>query len=190
MLTTSGMHPRTGRFYVYNEMHGGGMGARAAKDGLDGVQVNITNTANLPIEALESEHPVRIECYELVQDSGGPGKFRGGMTIRRRARMIDHDATISAGGTNSVIAPFGLLGGQPGGLARVELSEGAAPLHHRAGRLKSGEWVGMIAAGGGGFGNPKERDRALVLRDLREERISRNAAIAIYGLDPALLSDE
>ena len=58
LLTTSGMHPRTGRFYVYNEMHGGGMGARAAKDGLDGVQVNITNTANLPIEALESEHPV------------------------------------------------------------------------------------------------------------------------------------
>jgi N-methylhydantoinase B len=183
LLTTSGTHPRTGRFYVYNEMHGGGMGARAARDGLDGVQVNITNTANLPIEALEAEHPVVVECYELVQDSGGPGRFRGGMTMRRRVRMIDHVATISAGGTNSVVPPFGLFGGAPGSSARVELSEGAAPLHRRAGMLQPGQSVGMIAAAGGGYGDPRERDRELVRRDLREERISRRAALEIYGLE-------
>jgi N-methylhydantoinase B len=183
LLTTSGMHPRTGRFYVYNEMHGGGMGARAHKDGLDGVQVNTTNTANLPIEALETEHPVMVECYELVQDSGGAGEFRGGMTLRRRVRMLDHVARISAGGTNSIVPPFGLFGGEPGSTARVELSEGAQPLERRAGILQPGQSVGMVAAGGGGFGDPRKRDRALVERDLREERISRQAAVEIYGLE-------
>ncbi|SEF15099.1 N-methylhydantoinase B [Rhizobiales bacterium GAS191] len=183
LLTTSGTHPRTGRFYVYNEMHGGGMGARADKDGLDGVQVNITNTANLPIEALEAEHPVMVECYELVQDSGGPGEFRGGMTMRRRVRIIDHVATISAGGTNSVVPPFGLFGGLPGSTARVELSEGVAPLNRRAGVLKPNQSIGMVAAAGGGYGDPRKRDRERVLRDLKEERISRRAAIEIYGLE-------
>jgi N-methylhydantoinase B len=183
LLTTSGIHPRTGRFYVYNEMHGGGMGARSSKDGLDGVQVNTTNSANLPIEALEIEHPILIDSYELVRDSGGPGQFRGGMTIRRQARIIDHDATISAGGTNSIIPPFGILGGHPGTVARVELSPGASELYKRSGHLDANQWVGMVAAGGGGYGDPRRRDRASVLRDLREERISKSAAIEIYGLD-------
>jgi N-methylhydantoinase B len=182
LLTTSGIHPRTGRFYVYNEMQGGGMGARSNKDGLDGVQVNTTNTANLPIEALESEHPVMVECYELVQDSGGAGEFRGGMTLHRRVKLIDHTARISAGGTNSIVPPFGLQGGKPGSLARVELSPGAEPLQRRAGMLRPGESISMIAAGGGGFGDPKKRDRALVERDLLEERISKKAAVELYGL--------
>jgi len=188
LLTTSGIHPRTGRFYVYNEMHGGGMGARSSKDGLDGVQVNTTNSANLPIEALEIEHPIMIDSYELVRDSGGPGQFRGGMTIRRQARIIDHDAMISAGGTSSVVPPFGILGGYPGTLSRVELSDGVPALIKRAGHLKANQWIGMIAAGGGGYGDPKSRDRSLVLRDLREERISKAAAIEIYGLDPSEIS--
>ena len=183
LLTTSGIHPRTGRFYVYNEMHGGGMGARSSKDGLDGVQVNTTNSANLPIEALEIEHPIMIDSYELVRDSGGPGQYRGGMTIRRQARIIGHDATISAGGTSSVIPPFGLFGGHPGSLSRVELAEGAPPLFKRAGRLEANQWVAMIAAGGGGYGDPRHRERALVLRDLREQRISKATAIEIYGVD-------
>ena len=183
LLTTSGTHPRTGRFYVYNEMQGGGMGARASKDGLDGVQVNTTNTANLPIEALETEHPVMVECYEFVQDSGGPGEFRGGMTMRRRVRVLDHVATISAGGTNTRLSPYGIFGGHGGTPARVEMPEGAPPLERRKSVLQAGQAVGMVAAGGGGFGDPKRRSRDLVLRDLKEERISEAAARDIYGLD-------
>jgi N-methylhydantoinase B len=182
LLTTSGIHPRTGRFYVYNEMHGGGTGARFAQDGLDGTQANTTNTANLPIEALEMEHPVMVECYELVQDSGGPGRFRGGMTLRRRVRMLDHEATISAGGTNNIVPPFGLDGGLPGLTARVELAEGVPPLQRRTGLLQPGQSVGMVGAAGGGYGDPLTRDREAVRRDLREERISLEAAREIYGL--------
>src|SRR5205823_1129781 len=113
------------------------------------------------------------------------GKFRGGMTMRRRVRVLDHTAIISAGGTNAIVPPFGLFGGSPGLTARVELSEGAKPLQKRAGVLQPGQTVGMIGAGGGGYGDPKTRDRALVLRDLREEKISRRAAEDIYGLSPA-----
>ena len=79
--------------------------------------------------------------------------------------------------------PFGLAGGEPGSTARVELSPGAQPLDRRAGILQPGEWVGMVAAGGGGFGDARKRDRALVERDLREGRISRQAAVEIYGLN-------
>ena len=185
LVTTSGMHPRTGRFYVYNDMNGGGMGARAAKDGLDGVQVHTTNTANLPIEALELEHPIRVECYELVRDSGGPGTYRGGMAMRRRTRVLDHVATVSAGGANSIVPPFGLFGGRPGETCKVELSDGARPLVKRSGVLQPGESLAMIGASGGGYGDPKKRDRAMVEKDLREDRISSRAAIDIYGLDPA-----
>lgn len=184
LLTTSGIHPRTGKFYVYNEMQGGGMGARAGKDGLDGVQVNITNTANLPIEALETEHPVLVECYELVRDSGGPGEFRGGMTMRRRVRILDHVATVSAGGTNETVPPFGLFGGHSGTPTRVELADDVPPLRHRAGVLQPGQAIGMVAASGGGYGDPRKRDRARVLRDLKEDRISRAAAVDIYGVPP------
>lgn len=184
LVTTSGIHPRTERFYVYNDMNGGGMGARAHKDGLDGTQVHTTNTANLPVEALELEHPIRVECYELVRDSGGPGTFRGGMAMRRRTRVLDHVATVSAGGTNAIVPPFGLFGGAPGQTCRVELSEGVRPLVKRQGVLQPGQWLAMVGASGGGYGDPRKRNRVLVEKDLREERISAEAAVEIYGLDP------
>lgn len=183
LVTLSGTHPRTGRFYVYNEMNGGGMGARADKDGLDGVQVHTTNTANIPIEALEFEHPVMVERYELVQDSGGAGKFRGGMTMRRRIRVLNHTATVNAGGTNSIVPPWGLFGAEDGITTNVELGQGVAPLKNRNGRVGPGQTIAMVAASGGGYGDPRERDRELVRRDLKEGRISEKAAREIYGLD-------
>src|SRR5206468_5180177 len=81
--TFSGVDPRTGRFYVSLETIGGGSGARATKDGMDGVHVHMTNTSNLPAEALEMEYPLTLLRYELVAGSGGPGKQRGGMGLRR-----------------------------------------------------------------------------------------------------------
>jgi N-methylhydantoinase B len=183
LMTFSGIHPRTGRFYVYNEMCGGSMGGRSAKDGLDGVQVHTTNTANIPIEALEFEHPVMVERYELVRDSGGAGKWRGGMTMRRQIRVLDHVATVNAGGTNSIVPPWGLFGGHDGRTTNVELGDGVAPLKNRNGLVGAGQTLAMVASSGGGYGDPRERDRELVRRDLKEERISLEAARDIYGLD-------
>ncbi|WP_137176470.1 hydantoinase B/oxoprolinase family protein [Roseomonas sp. AR75] len=183
VMTTSGMHPRTGRFYAYNESMGGGMGARAAKDGLDGVHMHLTNSANIPVEALESEYPLMVEAYELVQDSGGPGRFRGGMAIRRKVAAVDHDATVNLGGPNNIVPAWGLDGGLPGGLAHIELAEGMPALRQRNGVIGAGQWAAAVTSGGGGYGDPRLRDRDLVRRDLREERISPRAARKIYGLE-------
>jgi N-methylhydantoinase B len=182
VMTASGMHPRTGRFYVYNESMGGGMGARATKDGLDGVHMHLTNSANIPVEALESEHPLMVEAYELVRDSGGPGRFRGGMAIRRKVSSVDHTATVNLGGPNNIVPAWGLEGGQAGGLARIELGEGVA-LERRNGVIPAGQWAAAVTSGGGGHGDPLLRDRDAVRRDLREDRISAQAAREFYGLE-------
>ena len=89
-----GVNPKTNEIFTYLETLGGGFGARATKDGLDGVQVHVTNTSNLPVEALEQEYPLMIERYALVPDSGGPGKFRGGMGIIREIKMMTSDVEI------------------------------------------------------------------------------------------------
>ena len=182
VMTMSGMHPRTGRYYVYNESMGGGMGARAAQDGLDGVHMHLTNSANIPVEALESEYPMMVDAYELVQDSGGAGKFRGGMAIRRQVRAIGHQATVNLGGPNNIVPAWGLFGGLPGGVARIELGEGVI-LDRRNGVIGDGQWAAAVTSGGGGQGDPRLRDRDLVRRDLSEERISADAARRLYGLE-------
>lgn len=181
LVTISGTDPRSGRFYVYNEMIGGGMGARYALDGMDGTQVHITNTGNLPVEALEMEFPLRVEHYGLVQDSGGPGRSRGGMSIRRTVRVLGHDAVVNAGGTNSLIAPFGIAGGKAGQVCRVELSGADASLNNRSGRLRDGDAVTMITSSGGGYGTSSERPHDKLVKDLREERISPDMAASQYG---------
>ncbi|HKK31881.1 MAG TPA: hydantoinase B/oxoprolinase family protein, partial [Alphaproteobacteria bacterium] len=86
MAVFSGIHPGTGQGYVYLETVGGGGGARATKNGKDGVQTGITNTSNLPVEAIEQEYPLLVEEYGLVPGSGGKGKFYGGRGIRRVVR--------------------------------------------------------------------------------------------------------
>ncbi|KAF1053494.1 MAG: Acetophenone carboxylase delta subunit [Stenotrophomonas maltophilia] len=181
VLTLSGVHPGTGKFYVCNESMGGGMGARFAQDGIDGVHVHGTNSANIPVESLESEYPVRVLAYELVQDSGGPGRHRGGMAIRRTLAPVDHAARVNLGGPHNRVPAWGLAQGLPGSTACIELSPDAAPLVQRAGQLQPGQYAAALTSGGGGSGDPREREA--VLRDLREERISLQAARDIYGLD-------
>ncbi|WP_149562402.1 hydantoinase B/oxoprolinase family protein [Streptomyces cacaoi] len=97
----SGWDHARGRYFVYLETIGGGSGARAGKDGLDGVQVHVTNTSNLPVEALETEYPLMVEAYELVPGSGGAGRTRGGMGIRRTVRVEDSRAATGGKGTPS-----------------------------------------------------------------------------------------
>ncbi|GGQ22591.1 hydantoinase B/oxoprolinase family protein [Streptosporangium pseudovulgare] len=176
----SGHDTRTGRYFVYLETIGGGSGARAAKDGLDGVQVHVTNTSNLPVEALESEYPLLVEAYELVADSGGAGRTRGGMGIRRTVRVEEQDVQFWLDTSRQRSRPWGLFGGGPGASARVELSEGARPLSHGHTILQPGDRVSIITAGAGGYGDPAGRDPSDVERDLREGVISAERAAHDY----------
>ena len=180
--TFSGVNPRTGRFYVYLETLGGGFGARASKDGLDGVQAHITNTSNLPIEGLEMEYPLQVERYELVRDSGGCGQWRGGMGIRRKIRVLDHDCRAVVRGTRRDTSPWGLFGGLDGGRYSVDSDGKAVGTAQRMIELADGQSVSVVAPGSGGYGPPENRSPELVRKDLAEDRISEKTAIETYKL--------
>lgn len=176
----SGRNCRTGRQFVYLETIGGGCGARATKDGMDGVQVHMTNTSNLPVESLEAEYPLVIEAYELIQDSGGGGQHRGGLGIRRAVRVEDPDIHFWLDTSRQKSKPWGLDGGQPGESSRAVLSEGARPIDHGYTVLQSGDRVSIETAGAGGYGSPELRPIAEVARDLAEGKISEEYARTVY----------
>jgi N-methylhydantoinase B len=167
--------------WVYLETIGGGSGARASKDGLDGVHVHMTNTSNLPVEALELEYPLTVLRYELVDGSGGAGAQRGGMGLRRVYRA-EADCRLRLDGSRLRSAPWGLAGGLPGAMGTVVLRNGAEPLAHGSGHLRKGEIVEIVTPGAGGYGPPASRDPAVVHRDLAEGRIDRDTADTVYGL--------
>ena len=137
----SGVHPQSGQYYVYLETIGGGSGARATNDGLDGVQVHVTNTSNLPVECLEMEYPLLVEEYSLVDDSGGPGRFRGGLGIRRTIRLVGREATFLGTLERQRFAPLACsAGARAAGRPGVNADGSVSP---RSGRRSPGSrWRG------------------------------------------------
>ncbi|MFQ5875077.1 MAG: hydantoinase B/oxoprolinase family protein [Dehalococcoidia bacterium] len=183
-----------GRYYAYIETLGGGMGASAHGDGADGVQVHTTNTSNLPIEALELEHPMLVDRYELVPDSGGSGKYRGGLGILRQYRVLTNETRVRTKGGRNILAPWGLEGGQPGGRSRV-VRNADTPQEQELNTmeydllLNAGETLRIVTPGAGGYGPPHERARAAVLRDVQEGKVTSQVAINAYRLRPEDLTD-
>jgi N-methylhydantoinase B len=175
-----GRQPATGEPWVYLETIGGGFGARATKDGLDGVHVHTTNTSNLPVEALEIEYPLTLVRYELVNGSGGPGTHRGGMGIRRVYRA-EAECRLRLDGARFLSAPWGLSGGLPGGKGHFVFGPGVEPFVLGNGTLRKGQWVEIITPGGGGYGPPAGRAPSEVQRDLAESRITQEEARDIYA---------
>ncbi|MBT2512378.1 hydantoinase B/oxoprolinase family protein [Arthrobacter sp. ISL-30] len=176
----SGRNSRTGKEFVYLETIGGGCGARASKDGLDGVQVHMTNTSNLPVESLETEYPLVVEAYELIQDSGGAGQHRGGLGIRRAVRVEDKNIHFWLDTSRQKSQPWGLDGGTPGASANVALSPGARPIDHGYTVLQPGDRVAIETAGAGAYGPTSKRTPEEVARDLAEGKISEATARRFY----------
>jgi len=172
-MVFSGTDPKTGRLYVYLETLAGGAGGTAAGDGMDAVQVHVTNTSNLPVESLESEYPLLVTEYALVEGSGGAGRHRGGLGLRRTIEVLDHDARFLGTTDRARLAPWGLCGGAPGGRARLVLNpDGPAPCE-LPGKvwghpLRSGDRVAIETPGAGGYGPPAERAAALRQLDARD----------------------
>jgi N-methylhydantoinase B len=159
----SGVHPATGRYYVYLETLAGGAGATARADGLDAVQVHITNTSNLPVECLEMEYPLLVEEYALEDGSGGRGRFRGGMGLRRTIAVLGHEAQFLGTLERAEVAPWGLEGGEPGGRAALILNPGSAaerrlPPKVWGYRLGPGDRVSIVTPGAGGWGAPADAE--------------------------------
>ncbi len=175
-----GKRPQDGSTWVYLETIGGGSGARAGKDGLDGVHVLTTNTSNLPVEALEIEYPLTLVRYELVQDSGGVGRFRGGMGLRR-VYQATHDCRVRVDVSRQRSRSWGLFGGGPGGHGAVEGGPGVI-FEGDSAVLAAGQWFAVTTPGAGGYGPPQDRAPAAVARDRAEGVIGADVARQAYGV--------
>ena len=185
-LTIGGHDPRRDRPYAFYETEGGGMGGRASGDGVDGIQVHMTNTMNTPIEVLETAYPLRVRRYELRPDTGGAGAHRGGLGLRRDIEMCGHDATVSILAERRIHAPYGLAGGEPGSLGEdviINENETVQIAGKSVHRLSDGEIISIRTPGGGGYGDPNERDPEAIRADIRLGKLSRAVAIEQYGLE-------
>ncbi|HYU14023.1 MAG TPA: hydantoinase B/oxoprolinase family protein [Stellaceae bacterium] len=162
-IVFSGRHRRHQRTYVYLETLGGGAGARLGRDGMDGIQVHVTNTSNLPVEALENEYPLLVEEYGLVPGSGGTGRSRGGLGIARQIRALEDGTVFGCRSDSHLTRAEGVFGGDPGAPGRLVRNPGrpdAQELPSKVSRLvlAAGESMRIETPGGGGAGPPDERD--------------------------------
>jgi len=186
-LIFSGYDPIRRRDFVFVETFGGGGGARAGKDGMDGIHVYMVNTSNLPIEVLEREYPMRIEHYGLVSDSGGPGRFRGGRGIRRDVRVLVPGIHLTIRSEGQRRPAWGIRRGGPGRPASTWRDPGMPTEERLPGKcsqlpLEENEVVSLRTPGGGGLGEPSARDPQEVSNDVVNGVITREFAHEIYGV--------
>ena len=183
----SGKHPETGRDYVaYMWLEGGG-GASGVKDGISfRLGAYIGGSTNQPLEVHERWYPIIYERVEAIHDSCGDGKYRGGFGIYRDVRAKG-DISYTIHGDREHITPFGVAGGTNGGPNKLVLNprtdkETNIGMFGVGVRVKPGDYVSFGSNGGGGIGNPLERDPLLVLADLSDELISAEKAEGVYGV--------
>ena len=177
---------QTGQAFVtMHDVHAGGMGARADKDGVSGIRVYVGNAGSQSVEMIERSSPLLLEEWALVLDTGGAGRYRGGLTSRRVYRVDYDEATFTVSGERGRSAPEGHFGGLSGTpfLCSVEKIDGTTTAVAAKGGqtvVRRGERVVVQPAGSGGYGDPLERERARVLDDIADGYISADAARRLY----------
>ena len=178
-----GIHPGSGKPFVYYEMVIGGVGARPTKDGADGL-CSAFNLENIPVEVVEASYPVMIDRLQFVTDSGGPGRYRGGAAMRKDVRVLTDDVVFSNLTDRQATRPQGLLGGRGGPVGRTLRNPGAPSeetLHSKGTyRLNVNDVVSSTLSGSGGYGPPEERDADAVLKDVLDDYVSIEAARETY----------
>ena len=166
----------TGKPWVHFEIEVGGWGGRPTSDGLDAFSAHVHNVANTPIEVVESSAPLRVERYALIPNSAGGGKYRGGLGLRRDVRVLVDDASLNLLGDHCKFPPTGMLGGADGKTGRYVLNpdtdaERVMPNKLSNYRINAGDVISMQTPGGGGYGDPAQRDPKLIERDRREGKM-------------------
>ncbi len=180
----SGRH--AGEPFVYSELVVGTGGARPGADGNDGLANPCASMANIPVEVAESDWPIVIERYGLVPDSGGAGRYRGGLAIERVWRVIVPGTLLQVRSDRQVHRPYGLAGGLPGAassnlLLRADGSiERMPPMFGAV--LEPGDVFHHRMPAGGGWGDPLEREPEDVADDVLDDKISRGAAREQYAV--------
>jgi N-methylhydantoinase B len=191
-----GIDPRRNTPYVTSELGAGGVGARPTKDGIDVLEMGPSNCMNIPAEAIEMHYPLRIRRYGLRADSGGAGRYRGGLGATKVFEAVAGDVVVSMRGERYFTPPWGLYGGQPAAAAQawVERSDGRIEEipSKRVFTLHRGERLHVDTPGGGGYGDALERDPEAVRRDVCDRRVSMRQAREQYGVvleEPGLTVD-
>lgn len=177
------------RYFLTLELSSGAYGARATRDGINAIRYGAGNAGHVPIEADEMENPLLFERYEVMADTGGAGKFRGGNGFCRVFRVLADGASICLCADRHRSHPQGLFGGQPGTTARYILDPGTPDERVLSSKtpylpLKQGTLVWLQSAGGGGYGDPRARDHTLIERDLLDGYVSLERAREAYGYKP------
>jgi N-methylhydantoinase B len=182
----AGTHPDSGKFFVLGEPLLGGWGATSERDGLNGLFCIVNGeTFNIPVELAESRYGVQIEQYGFHQERGGAGRFRGGRGVVLDYRVTSEEAALTVTYSRTSTKPWGILGGAEGSPNRGEI-------HRRDGSIeratmatgvpvRKGELIRIVTGHGGGYGDPKQRERAAIARDLRDGYITAQQAREDFG---------
>ncbi len=180
-----GGYDAAGRFILFREAIMGNWGGGYGREGLDGVANPASNISNAPVEVVEHETPFIVERYELVPDSGGPGRWRGGLAVQRQLRFLGDRATLQLRSDRRHHPPYGLRGGGPGAPSQTLLggADGWKVLPTKfTVPLLRGQILRHVTAGAGGYGDPLEREPARVLDDVRNGKLTPAAAGRDYGV--------
>ncbi|MEO9227610.1 MAG: hydantoinase B/oxoprolinase family protein [Devosia sp.] len=175
-----------GKPFVLVDMINGAWGGRSDKDGIEGITNPSQNMSNLPIETIEARYPMMMEEYSLRQDSGGAGRFRGGMGLVRQYRLMAESAVLQLRADRHEHPPYGLFGGKPAASSRNTLHSGGewqtlpAKTTLEIGR---GTVIRHEQAGGGGWGEPAHRSRDAIRKDIRNGKVSTARARSDYGYE-------
>jgi N-methylhydantoinase B len=193
IINIGGRDPVSGRLFNYIETYGGGQGAMKKQDGMDGVHCHMSNTRNAPVEIIEATYPLRVLRYGLVPDSEGPGRNRGGLGMMREFEILTDDLTLTLGSDRAKIKPWGVFGGEGGQTSSSSIfrDDEEIPIPSKiTTQIKQGDRFVTITPGGGGWGDPLERDPEKVRHDVQEGLISIEGAADKYGviIDPESLS--
>lgn len=183
--TFGGQH--NGRAFVFSECIMGTWGATSAHDGQEGVPHMASNQSNVPVEMIEADYPIRIERYGFVADTGGAGRFRGGLALEREYRVLTGDVYLGVRSDKHLHPPHGLFGGGNGAASRNVVNPGdgehhlpSLPMHPVT--LANGDVFLHVMAGGGGYGDALLRDPARVREDALDGKVTREHAANAYGV--------
>ncbi|MBI4523831.1 MAG: hydantoinase B/oxoprolinase family protein, partial [Deltaproteobacteria bacterium] len=184
-ITIGGRKPGSDSSYIQYEIICGGGGGRLGKDGDSGISVNHLNSKIAPVEIVESEFPVRLLRYDLIKESGGVGCYRGGLGIVREYLILE-DAKLMLRSSKHQIPPSGIDGGKPGRQGIVSVNPGTEKEERLPARceysLKKGDVLRIERPGGGGLGDPLDRNPTKVLRDVEDGYLSLENALKDYGV--------
>ncbi len=185
-MAFGGRNPRTGRTFVTSEMGSGGVGARPTKDGIDMLDFGPVNCMNIPLEALQMDAPLRIHAFRLRGDSGGAGRFRGGLGAEKVFEARADDLVVTVRGERFFTQPWGLHGGRAGASANAWILRKDGTREEirskRVFTLQQGDRLHFHTPGGGGYGDPLERGAEQVLTDVLDGKVSPGQAHEAYGV--------